>query len=53
MTTAAEHEQPIVTGAERPSPETGPGGLILLPAVDGTDVGLCIDGVCRLPGAKG
>ena len=52
MTTASGHEQPIVAGAERPSPGPGPGGLILLPSLDGADAGLCIDGACRLPGAK-
>ena len=52
MTTAAEHGQPIPEGAERPLPGEGHNGLILLPALDGADAGLCIDGACRLPGAK-
>lgn len=51
MTSAVEPEQPIAPGAESP-PGTGSGGLILLPASDGVDAGMCINGACRLPSAK-
>lgn len=56
MTTAAESEQQTSADAERPTngaaPGVAPGGLALFPGLDATDAGLCIDGVCRLPGSK-
>ncbi|MBS1907500.1 MAG: hypothetical protein JST33_13235 [Actinobacteria bacterium] len=59
MTTAARSEQQTSADVERPTsgaaPGTlsaAPGGLALLPGLDGSDAGLCIDGVCRLPGTK-
>lgn len=56
MTTAAESEQRTSADAERPTNGVAPGGavggLTLFPGLDAADVGLCIDGVCRLPGAK-
>ncbi|GAA4491017.1 hypothetical protein [Microbacterium panaciterrae] len=52
MTIAAGSEQQTPAGAERPTQGTLPGGLTLLPDLDGSDVGVCIDGVCRLPGQR-
>ena len=56
MTTAAESEQQTSADAERPTngaaPGVAPGGLALFPGLDDADAGLCIDGVCRLPGSK-
>ena len=56
MTIAAGSEQQRPVDAERPAPGSAsgsaPGRLTLLPAFDGTDAGLCIDGACRLPAAK-
>lgn len=51
MTTAAGSEQQTPADAERPALGSAP-GLTLLPGLDALDVGLCIDGACRLPGAK-
>lgn len=51
MTTAARSEQ-VPEDAERPVLGNAP-GLAVLPGLDGVDVGLCVDGVCRLPGATG
>ncbi|MGO4679305.1 hypothetical protein [Microbacterium sp. 2MCAF23] len=52
MTTAAESPQQTPADATRPTSGAAPGGLSLLPGLDAGDAGLCIDGVCRLPGAK-
>ncbi|MFB7844785.1 hypothetical protein [Microbacterium sp. NPDC056052] len=60
MTTAAESEQQTSADAERPTNGAAPGdvtgaalgGLALFPGLGAADAGLCIDGVCRLPGAK-
>jgi hypothetical protein len=51
MTTAAGSEQQAPADAERPGPGNAP-SLTLLPGLDALDVGLCVDGACRLPGAK-
>jgi len=52
MTTAASSEQQTSADAERSTPGAAPGALSLLPGLDTADAGLCIGGVCRLPGAK-
>ena len=52
MTTAAESEQQTPADAARPTLGAAPGGLSLLSGLDTGDAGLCIGGVCRLPGAK-
>lgn len=52
MTTAADSEQQTPTDAALPALSAVPGGLSLLPGLDADDTGLCIGGVCRLPGAK-
>lgn len=60
MTTAAESEQQTSADAQRPTNGAAPGGvsggvsggLALFPGLDDADAGLCIDGVCRLPGTK-
>ncbi|MDQ4213974.1 hypothetical protein [Microbacterium capsulatum] len=53
MTTAAENAQQTPADAERTAPRAGaPLGLTVLPGLDGADAGLCVDGFCRLPGAK-
>jgi len=52
MITAASTEQQTSADAERPAPGAASGALSLLPGLDTADAGLCIDGVCRLPGAK-
>jgi len=60
MTTAAESEQQTSADAQRPTNGAAPGdasggtlgGLALFPGLDAADAGLCIGGVCRLPGTK-
>ena len=60
MTTVADSDQQASADAERPTtgaasgaaPGAAPVGLALFPGLDATDAGLCIDGVCRLPGTK-
>lgn len=57
MTTAADHEQHSATNGGRPSEDKATHGLTLLSApltlrgaADGGQAGLCVGGVCALPG---